>query len=828
MMWLLNALLCYLNPTGLAMGDTQSTNCPSNDIPTDLQLPVCGTCANKCGEPELSSMLCSCDRLCPFYRDCCSDFRAECPELFEEYVLMTQNVGTPKLSCERLYMRNADSVVLKTFNMVSYCQPSESPCEFDLFSPEAIIQYGSPILDIYTGLYFVNSACAACNGIPSQSTLALQTTLGCVEEDVDMPEPGDHLLLESATELPPPKANVVLQEFIENRNCRVSFVFPSAPRRCIDSVHSCPESCAETNLTRLCRDSGQGYVIVENNVYNNIYCALCNKGTAVNCRCGAYGLSSIITLGSFSLVLLFDINDAKSPHVSSLTVECRAWIMIPIKGVKCQTTICSAGYVYDGGSCVRHGIMDIVTEVTFTYFVEVVYTRHCQTQLYMPPSSVQKCIIRKLGDVLLKQLDISDPSIGISVQHKCNVMSNYTIQGNLSLPSTRQHENAKRNVRYQLSTALTHCVIGFFQNESSAINSVTIVSGNTSQMYADTWFRVCMGPKLTCNLSEATVTNLNVSDRNGWLHTGNSKITTGHLDYCFEDIFSSSIPTVSSGLGLATVVVTLLSLFCLGCRILLQLLYPPYRTAPYQLHCCLACNLVISNLLLLLSPSSVRIYLLCYAMGIAKYVTYLNSFSLMICISWDNWNILRSSTVVMKRGHLATSVPKYLTISFPLPIIMSAVIIAMNYIDTETKYQPTIEGPVCWFTNKHAMYIYFGIPASICVVINFVLFALTLYALRCATRTANARISSKRANVIVCIKLFLLMGLTSVVMFFTMWSIPKLHGLYLWWEMDRKVSTYLFTSDREGQILQSKVLFMNWIWMYLRRLNILIKCMVHL
>ena len=786
-----------------ALNDTRMGSCHSDNLLLDPQYIWCGgTCANKCGEiqPKFQNYLCSCDRMCSVFKDCCPDISYECPQLFKESTQIAERLGTSTASCESINVKLGNSMVGRSLMLVSYCQTRKSPCEFDFESVESLLQYGSPVLNKHSGLYFVNSACAACNGIPSQSLLAVETTVFCNEHSASAPAPGDyydHLSLGSTVESPL-EANVVLQEFIGNRSCQIAFDFPTPLRRCINNIHSCPESCAENNLTHLCRDSWQSFVRVGKTIYNNVYCVLCNEGKDFHYRCGAPDELAPFELGSFSLSLLFDINDAENPNLLSLTVGCRDWEMYPVKGVKCLETICSTGYVNEHGTCVKSPTMDTFTEVSFVYFVEVTYPNQCPKLPQISQSSLQQYIFHAMGEGLQKQFNMSDSTINIRVEHMCNITSEYSIKGNVSYLSMQQHDNVTRCVKDIILSAVTSRFNGSFQNESSIVNSLTIKSGNTSLVYRNDLSLICERLKSTGDLPKGMN---DIKNENRSRNSGSSGIANTYLEHCFDEVPPSPMPTQFNGLGLTTIIVTVLSLVGLACRISLQSFYPKYDTVPCRMHCCLACNLAISNILLLTSPLPAGIDLLCYVMGIMKYFFFLNSFCLMTCIAWENWHILRSSADGMKLD-LQSSVPKRLAVSSSVPVMMSSLIIGMSYADIPDEYRPTLGGVGCWFTNRYAVLIYFIIPVSVCVVINSVFFALTGHALRHAfTTAASIRSTSTRRNVIVYIKLFLLMGVTWMTLFFTIW-------------LDSEIIWYIFVVSNGSQGIYLSIAFapdINWI-----------------
>ena len=789
----LSVMLCCLSPAVLALNDTRASSCPSDDILLNAELPDCGgSCASKCGESQLKSKtnFCSCDHLCLVFKDCCPDFTLECPQQLKEFKEMTQRLGTPSVSCESLKIRKEEAYVGKTFNLVSYCKTSEMSCEFDLKSVRSIMKHGSPVLDTDSGLYFVNSACASCYNIQPQSLVALQVTISCGGDNVHTPVNGHEM--ESAPEFQL-QTNVVVQEFIENRTCYPSFTFLSTPRACVKSIHSCPESCEENNITRLCHDSMQGYVKDKDELVNyyNIYCALCNN--FLHSQCGSYDVLAPVTLGSFSLALLFDIRDSVTAELSTLTVECTRWVMYPVQGMRCMETICSDGYVYTHGTCVKLQATETVIEVYTLYFVDVSYTNHCPKLPQVTSNSLQQYIWHSMADGFQKSFNVSDVTLNIILQHVCNITSNYTIESTVYFRSMQRHENVTGYVEHIILSELTRFFVENFLNDSGIVSSLTITSGNTSLVYFNDSSWTCNRLESTGAIHEETIKNLNESHIQGWRHGGKFNTTNSHLVHCLQ-MHDSPIPTVSNGLGLTTIVVTVLSLVGLGCRISLQLFYPPYHTAPCRLHCCLACNLAVSNILLLTSPLSNDFNHLCYAMGMMKYLLFLNSFCLMTCIAWDNWHILRCSNAAVKRD-FHRSAPKYLAVSSAPVVIMGLIVIGMKYADIETKYLPDLGGPVCWFTNKYAVLIYFVIPVSVCVVLNFVFFALTGHALRRAfSATANIKSTSTRRNAVVYVRLFLLMGVTWMTLFFTIW-------------VDSEIIWYIFVVSNGSQGIYLSIAF---------------------
>ena len=114
----------------------------------------------------------------------------------------------------------------------------------------------------------------------------------------------------------------------------------------------------------------------------------------------------------------------------------------------------------------------------------------------------------------------------------------------------------------------------------------------------------------------------------------------------------------------------------------------------------------------------------------------------------------------------------------------------MHFSNVDERFHPEFGGPRCWYTQRYAMLIYFGVPITISIFLNIALYIHTSINLHKAFRNAHTAMKAEGYHFVVYVKLFFLMGITWIFGFISAFTdeiivdfmfviLTSLQGLFL-------------------------------------------------
>ena len=257
--------------------------CHSGANLAEISLDDCGSCHGRCELLNTSDRyegLCSCDSACVVYDDCCWDFQQECPELHDRAAAIRNSFDVmPSSICFSVDGLASQRGVL----LVNSCGGTIYDLPAISGKPDLYTQV--PVLDLDTGLHYVNLNCAKCNGARRLQAMKVR-----LYYHFDMNVPTVHRYGETTTTAAQSfsTADEVL-EAMATAPDTASYSFLGTPaRQCHQVVvDNCNETCANMDLIDLCRTGGQSYTYMYPQVYRNLYCALCNFNQIDRLLCSA-------------------------------------------------------------------------------------------------------------------------------------------------------------------------------------------------------------------------------------------------------------------------------------------------------------------------------------------------------------------------------------------------------------------------------------------------------------------------------------------------------------------------------------------------------------
>ena len=218
-------------------------------------------------------------------------------------------------------------------------------------------------------------------------------------------------------------------------------------------------------------------------------------------------------------------------------------------------------------------------------------------------------------------------------------------------------------------------------------------------------------------------------------------------------------------LGIITIICMCISIICLLIRIGFQGCVPHFWSFAGRMQVQLAVALLIAFVFLLIGAFVEEQHQLCYFCAVLKNLGFLGTFSWMTTISFLTWRTFGSDSIKVKPKTSKQPLPKISIAAWLIPILLTAFTIMIDFIIVDNSFSPSFAQPLCWYNQRYALLIYFGIPIAICLIANTILFILTAIQLRKAFRNSKAVSKQEQKNFQVYVRLFLLMGITWILGF---------------------------------------------------------------
>ena len=750
-------------------GDLLEPLCePDAEIPEDLI--QCGSCTSRCGtktNPDNlkfgGNALCSCDELCGYHDDCCQDFQELCPMEFEnmqrKIAQYSSTFHHTDFECRSFY---SDFYREYKENLVIHTCPDSSKCEFTQQLNDDVNTF-VPMYDVHRGVHYISGQCALCNG--AREVVPWRVKVGCEVEDHnnyidtgiinsteslnDIKNSGNCSLLSySIYGERRPCFNPVVSSCGEQRPCFNPVVSSCGEQRpCFNPVvSSCKEGCQNQNLVSLCESGYQSLTILEvpdgktlgdERVYRNAYCAACNAAdgyTSNNLTClvdftGSRGNPDLPPEVKFSLTLVFDFDPGKGLVFGKLPPpECAAEeIYVPHENI-CRPITCSSGFLLDESDCIPEP-SNITAIVSGTFS-------------HKPTSKIINKLNQEKFDLETK---LTDKVVGILYTF------NITYQ-NLIVAATMGFYN-----RTFAITNRIHCNCDFNPLGNNQSLAARFDNSLTKEVKAvTTYFLLSRDNKIDFDLLNVSVVR---SQQMGctWLvyqlneiQTGNGTvaiIATGktyasgmfqivdesNVIVCETDL-SRSIPDeeisdVDLALSIVTVICIGISIICLVIRIALHFCVSSFRNRPGRLQLQLTIAFLIAFVMLIVGVFLSDFPEACTTAAILLAYGFLAAFIWMNIIAVDTWLVFRPSAAFSRADDEEKSLLIHIICGWGIPFLLVVVSIVINYTKGNEKFSPEFGGSRCWYTQRYAMLLYFGLPIALSIIINITLLHLDIFKL---------------------------------------------------------------------------------------------------
>ena len=230
------------------------------------------SCENNCGKVNkyndlITNQRCFCDKLCLIFDDCCSDFVEFCPEeaALGNNIIETKFSGSVNSSMVVSVLSLLD---YSKHKVIAFCPSDLSACEPPPSYFERMIN-DVPVLDLDTGIDYVNAKCAKCNNVTNGQYW--EATVICEDYPSKINIPKEPMTPDSVQTL----LNVT------NGQCwlelDISQYRPQEmqERKHVPILHFCSQGCMNERFVNACLNGPPEHVTLIGTAYHNPYCALC-------------------------------------------------------------------------------------------------------------------------------------------------------------------------------------------------------------------------------------------------------------------------------------------------------------------------------------------------------------------------------------------------------------------------------------------------------------------------------------------------------------------------------------------------------------------------
>ena len=250
------------------------------------------------------------------------------------------------------------------------------------------------------------------------------------------------------------------------------------------------------------------------------------------------------------------------------------------------------------------------------------------------------------------------------------------------------------------------------------------------------------------------------------------------------------ISDVDLALNIVTVICIGLSIICLIIRIALQFCISSFKNHPGRLQLQLTFAFLIAFVILIVGAFLSDFPEACTAAAILLAYGFLAAFTWMNIIAVDTWLVFRPSAAYSRADDEGRSLVLHYILGWGIPLLLVTVSIVTNYSDVDEQFSPDFGGFRCWYTQRFAMLLYFGVPIALSIILNIILYIWTSLNLHKAFKSGTHVIKRKRYHFVIYVRLFILMGITwifgfisaftdKIVIDFIFVILTSLQGLFL-------------------------------------------------
>ena len=728
---------------------------PDAEIPDDLI--QCGSCENRCGtkidpddlNSEDPGNLCACDKFCGFHGDCCEDFQDFCPKEFLDF---------RKASEQYPFTRSYSDYLCEwfegpEFQMVIHTCPDGSECEFTSQLNEDVNTF-VPMYDVHRGVHYISGQCAVCNGV--SDVMPWGVNLICVQAP---PAPGQPEQNDATI-----NSEDSLSRAVNSSGCDLNYVITGKPRPCDhrDFKTTCPLGCRNQELVSRCETGGIAFTTVDSHVYKNAYCALCSgvaSKTSSDLYCGVSTFRNEPDIqesmvDTFSLTLVFDFDPSKGLTVGEKCND--GEIYVPDEET-CRAITCPSGFILDGSDCSPEP-SNITVTVTGTLQTEL--SVEIRDSLTQRKSHLESAI---QGDVESSMDSFEVTHEGLEVKPEFNFNQDKLTSSNVigctcDYNFLANDEDDVTKFEEAIGSDVRRDVIQYLVKENVALETITVDVKFSSDLKSSSEQVDCAW--LVYQPNETVVKNNSVTI------VASGKTYASGLYEIMDDVIivcerlSDEVDPIDLVLSILTLVYIGISILCLIARIALQKYISSFQTKPGKIQLQMTVALLLAFVMLVVGPFLSGIPEACTTAAVLLAYGFLAAFIWMNVIAVDTWLVFRPSSSFSRAADEGRSLLIHIICGWGIPLLLVTVSIAMSYVDADEKFKPEFGGPRCWYTQRYAMLLYFGVPIALSILLNIFLYVHTSVNLHKAFKNSRTAMKAENYHFAIYVKLFILMGIT--------------------------------------------------------------------
>lgn len=215
---------------------------------------------------------------------------------------------------------------------------------------------------------------------------------------------------------------------------------------------------------------------------------------------------------------------------------------------------------------------------------------------------------------------------------------------------------------------------------------------------------------------------------------------------------------VQSFLSFVGVIISLMSLLV---QFVVYMIFPELRNTPGKCLICLVVSLFVGQLTFLFVAHDGPA---CFYLAAAMHFGFLAAFFWMNALAFDIFRTFTATNVasLSSSGSKWKRFLAYSIYAWLCPSLIVGLCIVMDVFNLDESFRPHYGEGVCWITSQMALLIFFAVPLGVILLVNAVFFFFTIYCICRAARATEmaAQKSQTKGPLLVCIKLFFIMGLT--------------------------------------------------------------------
>lgn len=249
-------------------------------------------------------------------------------------------------------------------------------------------------------------------------------------------------------------------------------------------------------------------------------------------------------------------------------------------------------------------------------------------------------------------------------------------------------------------------------------------------------------PRLDFNLSQVEI----FENNSLLLFTGKESLTVlchhykllpgGRVRLCLDEILDAlgSRGQLFNGpvMAMISLVLSIISMVSLALVLFTYILFSQLRNLPGWNIILLTGTLFFMHLSFLLSQRQSVQGATCRAAAIVCHYSVVNAFFWMNVLAFDLYKTFNGSASLGSRK-TSQFLPSYAAYAFGMPLLIVGTCVALDYADTALSPSYGLFGQ-CWIVNRVSALAFFAVPMAVLLLVNFVFYVMTVYAVHTVTR----------------------------------------------------------------------------------------------